>query len=158
MKSVLIYNLNKEDLIFGEYAQDWCILPYPGHPKGCPNYNKKDYCPPKTPLINKIITPPYKLVAVKFNLKRHVKKMKEKHPEWTDRQARCVLYWQKKAEKNLRKESEKAAEKIEESKIIYKPEAYGVNLFATCRKIRLNLEKNPRNTVWKISIIGKKLF
>jgi len=78
MKKVLVRKIEKENLIFGRYVQDWCKLPYPNHPKGCPNYGKRKNCPPNVPLIDKIIAPPYILVAIKFNLKEHMKKMKKK--------------------------------------------------------------------------------
>jgi hypothetical protein len=41
--------------------------------------------------------------------------------------------------------------------VLYKPEGNGVNVFETCRKIGLILERNPKKFVWKVAIIGKKL-
>jgi hypothetical protein len=146
LKKIIKYNnINK-----------WCKLPYPAHPNGCPNYNKKKTCPPKALSFEKLIKPPFTLVAVKFNLKEHIKKMKQKHPNWTDKQARCVLYWQNKVNKQLRELSEKTAAKIPNSMILHMPEANGVNLFETCKKVGLILEPNPQNILWKMSIIGIK--
>jgi len=125
------------------------------HPKDCQNYGKNN-CPPQAPLFEKIVKPPFTLVAVKFNLEKHAKRMKEKHPNLSDRQARSSLYWQKKVNKQLREISEKTASKIPNSMIIYRPEATGVNLFETCRRIGLKLERNPKKIVWKIAIIGIK--
>ena len=28
----------------------WCMLPYPNHPKGCPNHGQKSHCPPFAPI------------------------------------------------------------------------------------------------------------
>lgn len=137
-------------------TRTWCKLPYPNHPKGCPNYNQRNFCPPKVHLFHQIIKPPFTLIAVKFNLKEHAQKMKNKHSKWTDRQAKCILYWQKKVDKQLRELSEKTASKIPNSKILYRPEATGVDLFKTCKKVGLILKKDPQDTVWKISIIGIK--
>jgi hypothetical protein len=30
-----------------------CRLPYPNHPKGCPNYGKRALCPPKAPALGR---------------------------------------------------------------------------------------------------------
>ena len=32
-------------------ARDWCRLPYPDHPRGCPNFGRRADCPPMAPLI-----------------------------------------------------------------------------------------------------------
>lgn len=146
--------LNLKEVALNPRARGWCKLPYPDHPHGCPSFGKREICPPKSQLFEKIVKSPFTLVAVKFDLERHVKKMKEKHPEWSDRRARCVLYWQKKVDKQLREVCERIAS--DNSVILYKPEANGVNLFLTCRKIGLALEKNPQKIVWKIAIIGNK--
>lgn len=151
MKDLIIQDLKEVDI--NTNSKEWCRLPYPSHKKGCPNYGKEG-CPPNIPDFNDIVNPPFKLVAVKFDLKEHAKKMKEKHPDWSERKARCVLYWQKKLNKKLREESEKIASEIKNSKIVHRPEAYGVNLFTTCRKFGLKLKKNPQETVWKMTIIG----
>ena len=148
--------LKIKKIIKSKNINKWCKLPYPGHPNGCPNYNKKKTCPPKAPSFEKIIKPPYILVAVKFNLEEHVKKMKQKHPNWTDKQARCVLYWQNRVNKQLRELSEKTASKIPNSMILNMPEANSINLFETCKKEGLILKSNPQKIIWKMSIIGIK--
>ncbi len=145
-----------EELVVDYRTRAWCKLPYPGHPEGCPNFGKKEICPPRAPLIEQVIKPPFFLVGVKFNLKKHTERMKRKHPDWSKRKARCLLYWQKKVNKRLRELSEKVSSNIPDSKIVYIPEATGVDVFETCRKNGLTLDKNPDEIVWKIAIIGKK--
>lgn len=152
MKNKIILPLKK--VVVNYNARSWCKLPYPNHPKGCPNYNKLNTCPPKSPLFESIAKPPYIIVAVKFNLKEHIKKMKSKHPDWSNKRLKCVLYWQKKVDKYLKEISEKTASKIKNSIIIYRPEAYGVDMFKTCKKIGITLEKDPKEFIWKMSIIG----
>ena len=85
-------------------ARDWCKLKYPNHPKGCPNYNHKDICPPKIGLFKEYfnMNKPIYLVAVPFNLTEHANRMKEIHPNWSVKQCKCVLYWQGKVKKHLR--------------------------------------------------------
>ena len=78
-----------------------CVLPYPNHPKGCPNFNKKEGCPPNTPLWDSIIKPPYYLFYQQFDLQKQEQRMLKRHPRWSKRQARCCLYWQRKVVKSL---------------------------------------------------------
>lgn len=134
-------------------VQDWCKLPYPDHPKGCPNYGKVN-CPPTTKLLNEFASPPYTLLAVRFDFESYLKTMKEKHPNWSERQLRNLLFWQGAVDKQLKDFSEEQQRKIPNSRIIYKPEAYGVNLFVTCMLAGIRLERNPKKYVWKISLLG----
>lgn len=134
-------------------AREWCKLPYPNHPKGCPNYGKKTSCPPKAPLFESFVKAPFTLVGVGFNLAEWAKAMKEKHPKWSDRQARCCLYWQGKVRKKLREVCNRMA--LDNELIVYAPEAMGVHVFKTCEKVGLKLERNPQDFVWKIAIIGR---
>lgn len=134
-------------------ARVWCKLPYPGHPKGCPNYGKRAKCPPQAPLFADIINPPYILVGVKFNLEEWANSMKEKHPNWSDRQARCCLYWQGKVRKILRETCESIVD--DDMVACYIPEAMGVHVFKTCAEVGIKLERNPQKFVWKIAIIGR---
>jgi hypothetical protein len=145
-----------KDVVIDYRARAWCCLPYPNHPNGCPNFGKSEECPPEAPLFETIIKPPFTLVAVRFNLEEHVRKMKEKHPNWSEKRAKCLLYWQRKVNKRLRKICEGIASKIPNAIVLYRPEGNGVNVFETCRKIGLILERNPKKFVWKVAIIGEK--
>lgn len=143
-----------DDVVLDLKARAWCKLPYPGHPKGCPNYGKRPACPPQAPLFGSLVEPPFFLVAVKFNLADWARRLKMRHPGWSDRQARCCLYWQGKVRKRLREECEKLASGGDV--ILYSPEANGVHVFKTCGTVGIKLERNPQTTVWKIAIIGRK--
>jgi predicted metal-binding protein len=92
-------------LIVSNKTGQWCKIPYPNHLKGCPNYGKKDYCPPPSAnlLINILdLKRPMYIVYSEFDLDKHILKMKNKHPQWTDRQLRNVLYWQGTSRKQLK--------------------------------------------------------
>lgn len=153
-KDVIISQLEK--VIIDRRTRSWCKLPYPNHPYGCPNYGKRETCPPKTPLFKEIVEPPFVLIGVKFNLEEHVERMKKKHPDWTDRQARCVLYWQGRVNKQLKEICERTASDIPNAVTVYNPEGMGVHMFETCKEIGLVLERNPQKIVWKIAIMGIK--
>ena len=135
-----------------------CIKRYHGHPKGCPNYGKKDVCPPAAPMFDQVfdISKPVYLIYYKFDIGAHAKKMKEKHPNWTEIQQYNLLYWQGTARKSLKKN-------IQEFKGIYgnkgyyvvlSPDAMGVDVNSTLDKIGVKLEWPARKYVYKIAMGG----
>lgn len=84
-----------------------CRRAYHGHPKGCPNWDKKGDCPPRTRPLGEVIDlnqPVYAIWNV-FDLQAHVEKMSDRHPEWSWRQLVNCLYWQGTARKHLRQET-----------------------------------------------------
>lgn len=166
MMEVRVYPL--QSVVMDLRAREWCKLPYGelphektekvkySHPKGCPNYGKKKGCPPQAPLFTEVVEPPFLLVAVKFDLGAWARRMKDKYPDWSDKQARCCLYWQGKVRKKLREACVRIALDFDHNMILYNPEAMGVHVFATCHAVGLTLERNPQNIVYKIAIIGRK--
>ena len=136
----------------------WCTLPYPNHKKGCPNYGKRDTCPPKAPKFEDITKPPYFAVWVTFNLKEHARRMKEKHPKWSERQCRCVLYWQNTVRKRLKELSYMVKEIYEkeygELIVLEIPEANGINVFKLSKNLPIGpLKVNP-DLVIKIMLVA----
>ena len=73
-----------------------CVEPYEAHPKGCPNVGKCDRCPPEAPLFDRFFdtSKPIYAIVNEFDLGSHVERLRVKHPDWSERQLRCVLYWQ----------------------------------------------------------------
>ena len=133
-----------KQIVHNERVPHWCGLPYPGHPKGCPNYyTGRPQCPPAAPYITKIMDLDREvyLVHSHFDLEHHMNKMKLRHPQWTERQLRNVLYWQPKSKKEMRERAVDFAFKIGADSICYMGEAAGVNLYATCALSGLKLEK-----------------
>lgn len=146
-------------IISGDYVAGWCRLPYPGHPKGCPNFGKKEGCPPKAPRYDEVIDPPYYLVWQQFDLAAQEKRMKERHPEWSTRQARCCLYWQRGLMSEIIDEAWAFIyTEFPDGKILMNPEGALVDLFATCKKHGIYLERDYLNQqyVYKMVIVGKK--
>lgn len=154
------------NLVIDKKTRDWCKLPYPGHPKGCPNYNKKDTCPPIVPLVTDKfdLSQQHWIAVTKFNLKEHASALKEKHPDWSDKQCRCCLYWQNTVRKELRgfvnefiKEMNfisNFSANIGELDSTLIPEAMGVNIFRTCHRVGIKIKKNPSDIVYKVALIG----
>ena len=153
----LIMPLDKEDISLDKRARgEWCLLPYPNHPKGCPNYGKKQICPPFSKPFNEIVEPPFHIVIENFDLEAQAKKMKKRHPEWSDRQCRNLLYWQKGVVKKLKGEAREFIKSQKDDLVLLEvPEANGVHVFDTCKNVGVVLEREPK-IVRKIMIIGKR--
>ena len=133
----------------------WCKHQYQDHPNGCPNYPR---CIVKFPDFASI-KEKYQWYAIveEFDLLRHMKIMKEKHPRWSERQCRNPYYWQGGVRKRLRERAEECKEWFcqgySDVIILTIPEACGVNVFETMEKVGIILEKKP-NTVRKVMLVG----
>lgn len=90
-----------------------------------------------------------------FDLQAHALSMKKKHPEWSDRQCRCVLYWQGKSRKQLKERTQAAVAHLGTDAVSTCPEAMGVNVFVTARLSGLVLDKTRNLSVCRhISMLG----
>lgn len=138
-----------------------CSRRYPNHPRGCPNFNKKAGCPPSAPMVGDVIDLDQDVYAIwnVFPIGEHMARMKQKHPNWTERQLANCLYWQPKARKQLRGviwEFLRSAENPLQWKIIGCPEAQGVNLTETMASIGIELEWPPRAVSYQIVLAGMR--
>ena len=119
-------------------------------------YDTRKTCPPQAPMFYELIEPPYYLVIREFNLEAQEKRMKDRHPEWSRRQARCCLYWQRGFMKRIMQEARQFLWQFPEGRILERPEANCVNLFSTCRIHGIKLEPNPQQVVRKMVMVGKR--
>jgi len=153
----MIKEIAKEDIIFDTRSMGvWCKLKYPNHPKGCPNFGKKITCPPFTKKIFDLIDPPFYIITEEFNLEHQKKRMSKQHPEWSEKQCKNLLYWQKGVMKKLREEANSFLLTKKNMMVLETPEANGVNVFKTCKKLGIEISKNPQKLVIKVMIIGKR--
>jgi len=145
-----------KEIIYEIKARDgtWCTLSYPGHPKGCKNFPQ---CPTKYPDF-KSIEHKYKwfAVMVEFNLKHFAEQMRIKHPNMTENQSRCLLYWQPRVRKQLKQKAYVNAYKFNGDIVLEIPEACGVNVIITMMKAGVLININHPNIVKKIMLIGRK--
>ena len=157
-------------LVLSDQTGEWCKLPYPNHKKGCPNYGKKSKCPPTARPITHFMRSdnPIWLVHSEFDLKAHMVRMKEKHSHWTERQCRCVLYWQNTSRKQLKERMTEAFYLYQKKLRKFKPretatmtaipEGHGVNVYVTAKLAGLTLEKiKDLKTCRHIGLIGTHL-
>ncbi len=138
-----------------------CTTPYPGHPKGCPNYGGRDTCPPQARLIEDVLDLRSDIFVVWncFPLGAHVERMRKRHPEWSDRQCRCCLYWQGTARKRLEETIGTFRRSHRGRKLITVrcPEACGVNVTETMASVGIQLEWPPKNIVRQVSLLGRRV-
>lgn len=152
----MIFKLNSKIIPYSKEIQKLCRNPYYQHPMGCPNYDKKESCPPNQPLIDMVLdfSKPLYIIYTEFDIGEHAEKMLEKHQEWSERQAYCCLYWQPKAKKIQRIEETKAVKEYGVTKIVNSPEAYGVDVTGLMENIGVILEWPPRKITRLVSLGG----
>jgi len=155
-------NVFTEKVIVDSSVRELCNRPYPNHPKGCPNHHKRAMCPPRCPHLEDYydISQGFYVVWIEFDIGAHIRRMAERHPNWSQRQKECCLYWQGTARRKLKEavavvEYEKyyCKDKIN-WKTSFCPEAMGVNVTATMKNLGVILEWPPQNIVRKVAIIG----
>ena len=139
--------LKVRDLVHAPRVRDWCKLPYPNHPHGCPNYGTNEHrlvdgCPPYSCYVTKKfnLNRPLYMVFSEFDLQAYVHRKKLQHPDRTDRQIRCVLYWQGTSKKQLRERVSYAISVLKTDAFSFAPESLGVNVYTTCLRSGLKLE------------------
>ncbi|MCP4580427.1 MAG: hypothetical protein GY839_02335 [candidate division Zixibacteria bacterium] len=158
MKSIGQHNLDKHFVtvvpIINPRVRGYCRLPYPGHPKGCPNWKKRDICPPQAPPFDKLIdtSKPIYCIYYRFDLKSHTDKMLARHPDWSDRKLRCCLYWQNTARKQLRLKTESFLRDHPDYTILTCPEGNGVDVVATVKQIGIELQWPAVDYAYKIAM------
>lgn len=155
-----VYKVLPGEFFHTKDAHKWCRIPYPLHPKGCHNFNHLDRCPPKCQYVTEVLdlTKPIYLTHSEFNLEEHMNNLKVKHPDWSDRQLRCVLYWQRKSVNQMSQRAEIVANKTRSDFISITPEALGINVYATAKKAGLKLEPIKTLKMCKhVAVVGTKL-
>jgi len=135
-------------VIGGDYVGDWCRLPYPRHPLGCPNFGQKKKCPPKSVKWTELIQEPYYFVIHEFDLEVWVNKHRNRNYFLYQTGARKIL-------KDFCREVIGIEEMLEPT-ILMQPEKNYVNVFSTCRIHGVKLEKNPQKIVKFVAMIGTK--
>jgi hypothetical protein len=146
-----------ELIVDEQFRGPMCQAPYPGHPRGCPNYNKKRGCPPNSPKLYDLFcaTGPFYLIYTEFNLNAHVAKMKARHPKWSRRQLYCCLYWQNTARARLREEIARFIRLSPGHKVTACPEAMGLNVTATMEYAGLPVPEWPVKTrAFQVALAG----
>lgn len=162
----MISEIDPEMLSFGRKIQSLCRAPFYGHPKGCPNYGKKECCPPGKQLIDRVFDLEKKvyLIYTQFAVGEFAERMRAMHPEWKNfpRQWYNPRRWQPTARKDHRLELESFLEAHPDYAHVW-PEACGVEVSPMMKSIGVELnwswppEHRRENKVYTISIGGYPL-
>jgi predicted metal-binding protein len=172
MTKIEAYEIKPGSIVFTDKTAKWCTLPYPGHPRGCPNYGVKRTCPPKidrSPYSDFVRSARFfKLVLVKVDLNQQSAKMLGKHPDWSDKKSRCLRYWQPGAKKAISDYIERTCQPGDfvlgsgsGAKVFHKErpsmEAAGINVFQTLKNNGIKFEVKPRNYATLVSLVCSKV-
>jgi len=143
-------------LVVNHRARAWCTLPYPDHPRGCPNYGRTDNCPPRAPHIEDWLdfSRPHWFIMARFDLARFAARMKSIHPTWSDRQCRCCLYWQNSVRSRLSSSCKDLQKSNNGAAFTLRPEAMGIDVISTALALGIAIELKPRATVHAIALLG----
>jgi len=141
-----------------------CTKAYPGHPKGCPNWNHKAGCPPHIETVEQLLDFSKSIFAVynRFDLGTHVQQLRKKHPKWSERQLHCCLYWQGTARKQLRQEVALLLADLHQFStgydpvVLYVPEANGVDVTTTMATVGFVIEWPPRLYAFQVALVGQR--
>lgn len=102
---------------------------------------------------------PLYLVHSEFNLRSHISRMRELHPDWSEAQLKCVLYWQPRSRKEMMERVKRALTITGSNTWDSCPEGKGVNVFATAAISGLKLQRTKSiDTCRHITIIGSELI
>lgn len=144
---------------FDPAVRELCRRPYPLHPKGCPNFGKRPSCPPAAPLYGDFydLSQPVYAVVNDFNLANHVAKMRAAHPDWSEAQLRCCLYWQPTARSQLAMKINAALASLSGYHAETCPEAMGINVTLTLRLVGIELEWPPLCIARQVALLAVPL-
>lgn len=132
--------------------RDLCRQPYPGNPKGCPNYGKKKECPPQAPLLENFIDLLQPHYFVVLECIRNGCRINSQENTLKEDQFRS--YWNDNLEAVLREYIQEFQKDHPGTVFTFHPSAVGVNVLETARNVGIPLEANPEKVFYKIVLIG----
>jgi hypothetical protein len=135
--------IDPKKIVIDKRFQGICRRPFYGHPHGCPNYGKKQGCPPINFLENEIFDFNREMFVIYtcFNIGEFAEKMRQTHPEWEKfpRQLYNPRRWQPTARKMHRLDIVSFLDQTNYLNVDSFPEAKGVNITELMKQIGINL-------------------
>jgi len=137
----------------------WCSLPYPSHKNGCPNFGKRDDCPPFAAYFLDVYKPEIYIAFMRFDFGQYLEQKRKIHPDWTSKALRNPWHFQGHLDSKLRAfvNSELIKPDFENFQAVYSPEAMGVNIHLTSRMAGVELEWPPRINMYRITLLAQPL-
>jgi predicted metal-binding protein len=155
-----------------ELRDKWCQKPYHQHPKGCPNFGKRETCPPHVTSAKTLIQnyPFHHIVWGVFEIKTFADIRREEHPEWSERQLRNPRHWQNQLKAMLRNYIMEFSEFAELYHGVFRESAYilgagsgfwnypsmeaaCINAFATLRAVGIKYQVKPKDFIVMAAIL-----
>jgi predicted metal-binding protein len=147
----------KDSIEYKENIGEWCKKPYPGHKHGCPNYGKKELCPPFSKFMKDNIEKYhyFYLIYAEFDFRGYKDEMSILLPDWTEKQLGCCLYWQTQLKNKFYtyvKEFITSTDLLLGcgsgfGKNIQSMESGGINVFKTLTNNNILYEDRPKNKI-----------
>ena len=165
----MITEIDPKIILWEKKIQGLCRKPYYNHPKGCPNFNKKNGCPPQPP-IEKIFNLEDKLFVIytSFPVGEFAERMRVEHPQWNEhpRQWYNPRRWQPRARKEHNGEIQHFLSNFPQYTINKCPEAHGINVTDLMKKLGIELrwdwppnhDHYKDNITYIVSLGGKNKF
>ena len=164
--------IREKTIISYPEIEDLCYRSYPNHKKGCPNIDKCYHLNiPNFEIISEYGKyNHFYLIYAKFDFKQYKKLRKKEHSNWSEKQVKCVLYWQKSVKKLLSefinlliltKQNNYilgcgSGLNINFQKRVGSMENSNINVFSTCKLNNIKLEINPENVIYLVCLLCTK--
>ena len=160
----MITEVNPQDIVTNKRFKGICKRAYHGHSNGCPNYGKKDGCPPGLPLIDSVFDfdREFYVIYTGFPVGEFAERMRVNHPEWSEypRQWYNPRRWQGSARKEHNAELERFL--VEHPGFEYNtmPEAHGINVSEMMKLVSVEMDwewppkHNLGNMTYGVSVGG----
>lgn len=133
----------------------WCRLPYPKHADGCPNFGKKDSCPPSMPYFLDVYEEKVLVAYLRFDFKSYLSWRQGIHPDWGIREIRNPRHFQNHLDAALRNGIKNLGQDyLNEREAVFSPEAMAVNMHLTCQKAGINLEWPPQEVMYRVAFLA----
>lgn len=125
----------------------WCRSSYPAHLQGCPHVDGK--C--KMHIHDGLKTSstvdhdkPMWIIYGEYDLAARVAELRANHPDWSERKARCIRYWQRSSLKMMNDRVDQFLEIVQPQRLghlTYLSESDGVNLWRTATHAGIHLDR-----------------
>lgn len=159
--------IEEDTIIWYSEIEDLCYRSYPRHPKGCPNIDKCEWL--NIPTFGTILEygryTHFYLIYAKFDFKQYKKLREKEHPNWTENQIKCVLYWQKSVIRLLKNYLNNLNLKdsyvlgcgsgfdVLHQKRVGSMENSCINVFSTMKLNGIKMEVKPENVIYLVCLI-----
>lgn len=160
----MIIPIDGKNISYDRKFQSLCRKPFQGHAKGCPNYGKKEGCPPNQPMIYELLdlSSYVYVIYTEFPVGEFAERMRINHPKWygMPREWYNPRRWHPVARKEHAEDVAEFFHSKPECIVTGSPEANGVNLTETMKHIDVYLDWQwpPRHSLVGMEYLNNVSF